>query len=491
MVHRMRPLASHVVLTLLLSQALPGCGSGEARDAGASTNEARATPRPPTPEAARDAGTPLVVHTVSDGETLWDIAQAYGLRSRDIMRENHLDAHDVRRLAPGTQLRIPGAAEAVDVATATDRNAIRELERSSLPPLADGTYYTLVQGDTLSEIAERFGVDSDAVISRNELTDDDLTSLRPGRILILPGVREADVTRQAARPRQGVSHTLARGETVWDVASAYQVSVAAIMSANSLDANSVTALQEGANLFVPGAHEDRGRPRARRESPRQANARALARRLGLGTRSAASELLYGRVRAEWLRAANQTRRGRRAPSLPGTLRWPVAGGWFVRGYGSGEGHYHQALDIAGNMGWNVRAAAGGIVGYAGNEVSGYGNMVMVIHPGGWVTMYAHNSVNYVVAGQRVEAGTVLAELGSTGISRGPHVHFELSFRGQMCDPAVLMRPGIRHRNGRIEPLRYASWSNERERPRGLECDGRRRHPHSRHVLDETPEADSP
>lgn len=490
MVHRMRSRARHVAAVVLVALFASGCGTHDAESAEQPARAAAPVPAPPAPTVP-DAGAATVEHTVTDGETLWDIAQAYGLRSRDIMRENHLDARDVRRLAPGTVLRIPGATTAADVATAADRTAIRELERASLPPLTDGTYYTLVQGDTLSEVAERFNVDADAIIARNELTDDDLTSLRPGRILVLPGVREADVARQATRPRQGVRHTLARGETVWDVASAYQVSVAAIMSANSLDANSVTALREGAALFVPGAHEDRGRPRPHPESRRQASALTLARRLHLGTRSAAGDLLYGRVRPEWIRAANQTRRGRRNDDLPGTLRWPVAGGWFVRGYGSGEGHYHQALDIAGNMGWNVRAAAGGIVGYAGNEVSGYGNMVMVIHPGGWVTMYAHNSVLYVVAGQRVEAGAVLAELGSTGISRGPHVHFELSYRGQMCDPAVLMRPGIRHRNGRIEPLRYASWTDASERPRGIECDGRRRHPHSRHVLDETPEADSP
>ncbi|MEZ4287710.1 MAG: M23 family metallopeptidase [Polyangiales bacterium] len=77
----------------------------------------------------------------------------------------------------------------------------------------------------------------------------------------------------------------------------------------------------------------------------------------------------------------------------------------------------------GKIGWNVRAAAPGIVGYAGDGIRGYGNTVLVIHPGGWVTMYAHNSVNFVVAGQRVDKGSILAEVGSTGISRGPHVHF--------------------------------------------------------------------
>jgi len=136
----------------------------------------------------------------------------------------------------------------------------------------------------------------------------------------------------------------------------------------------------------------------------------------------------------------------------------------------------------GEIGWNVRAAAPGIVAYSGDGVSGYGNMVMVVHPGGWVTMYAHNSVNFVTAGERVPAGGVLAELGSTGISRGPHVHFELFYDGKNCDPAVLFRPGIRLRNGHVVPLEYKTWTRASNRPARVVCHPRRRHPHSRFLV---------
>jgi murein DD-endopeptidase MepM/ murein hydrolase activator NlpD len=174
--------------------------------------------------------------------------------------------------------------------------------------------------------------------------------------------------------------------------------------------------------------------------------------------------------------------------LPGTLRWPVTNGRFVRGFGSGEGGYHQAVDIAGDIGWNVRAAAPGIVAYSGDEVPGYGNLVVVVHPGGWVTMYAHNSVNFVVAGEEVPRGAVLAELGSTGISRGPHVHFELMFGGRNCDPATLFRPGVRHRS-RLARIAPETWTNPRSRPDVIQCASRRRHPRSRWVIHEDPTAD--
>ena len=97
---------------------------------------------------------------------------------------------------------------------------------------------------------------------------------------------------------------------------------------------------------------------------------------------------------------------------------------------AGEAHELEGADVPG--GGNVRAAAPGIVAYAGNELKGYGNVVMVVHPDGFVTMYAHNSVNFVSAGERVKRGGILAEVGSTGISRGPHVHFEFIHAGQNC-----------------------------------------------------------
>lgn len=204
-------------------------------------------------------------------------------------------------------------------------------------------------------------------------------------------------------------------------------------------------------------------------------ARARAERLGLGTRPAASNLLVGRVEEEWLEVAGGVDR------TPGTLRWPIADGWFTRGYGSGLDGYHQAMDIMGDRGSEVRAAARGIVGYAGDSIRGYGNTILLVHPGGWVTMYAHNAEHFVTAGQIVERGQLIAHLGNTGISRGPHVHFEFLFAGRQCDPSRLFRPGIRHRAGNLSAIEYKSWHQPSDRPEEVRCDRRRRHPHSRYV----------
>ncbi|MBN1770723.1 MAG: LysM peptidoglycan-binding domain-containing protein [Deltaproteobacteria bacterium] len=429
-------------------------------------------------DAAADVPDVCVEHVVAEGETLWDIARSYGVGVRAIMAANGLRERQVRRLSKGRVLRIPGVTQAVPVLGAAARAA--QL-RASLPPLTNAAYHFLAPGETLWDVARTYGRTVDELVARNEFTDDDIRGLAVGRPVIVPGITDDQVRQAEPSERVGLVHVMGRGETIWDLARAFQVGVGQIMSANALSADEARLLREGTELFIPGVSEDRS-GRVRRETTGvERSATAQARRLGLGTPQCARDLLNGRVKRSWIQAAGETDR------LPGTLRWPVAKGWYVRGWGSGEGGYHLATDIMGEMGWNVRAAAAGLVAYSGNEVRGYGNMVIVIHPGGWVTTYAHNSVNFVVAGQRVPAGGILAELGSTGISRGPHVHFEFIFRGQLCDAELLFRPGVRHRNGRIESLRYVTWTDPDDRPASIRCAARRHHPRSRWVENETPE----
>lgn len=222
-----------------------------------------------------------------------------------------------------------------------------------------------------------------------------------------------------------------------------------------------------------GASDARSRgaqTRAHGSRPVARAAAARAERLGLGDMKAAGNLLAGRAERAWVRAAGGGAR------LAGTLRFPVANGHVVRGFGSGKGGYHQAVDIAGELGSRVHAAAPGIVAYADDGVSGYGNMVILVHPGGQITTYAHNQKNLVVAGQRVRRGTLIAKLGSTGRSKGPHVHFELLFDGENCDPMPLFRPAARRRNGEPASAVLSVWKRADKRPASIQCHPRKHHP---------------
>ncbi len=94
---------------------------------------------------------------------------------------------------------------------------------------------------------------------------------------------------------------------------------------------------------------------------------------------------------------------------------------------------HTGLDIAASTGTPIKVVASGTVTFASNKGS-YGNVVKVNHGNGIETWYAHTSKMYVSEGQKVEAGTVIAAVGSTGNSTGPHLHFELRMNGQHVNP---------------------------------------------------------
>ena len=180
--------------------------------------------------------------------------------------------------------------------------------------------------------------------------------------------------------------------------------------------------------------------------PRSPSIRAadrLASRLGLGTRTAATLLLNGGFPSTWSEAA-----GGDAP--PRRLEWPLPGRRLGRGFGT-DGGRHEAIDITAPEGTEVRCMAPGIVGYAGRELKGYGKVMLVVHSGGWVTLYAHLSKLGARPGQRLVTGEVLGEVGSTGLSKGPHLHFELLVRGSRVDP-------MKHMHGEPDSAIRVSWN---------------------------------
>jgi murein DD-endopeptidase MepM/ murein hydrolase activator NlpD len=440
---------------------------------------ARKPPPVVAPFVGPPAPPPFVPHTVRPGETVWDIGRAYGVSVDAILQASGLTQGDVPRLKPGVQLRIPGASQSIDVLAAKKAAAPAEPAKKPI----GGAYHQLLPGESLWTLSRSYDVPLETLMEQNGLSDEQLTGLRVGHPIIIPGVPQAQMLSVAAKPRAGFTHVLAHGETVWDIGRSYNVGVGEIMAANGLDAGAVGRMREGTRLFIPGVERDSGGVVRRRSSDRERRARAVAERLGLGNLPAAAALLHGRVEPRWIAAAGDPKH------LPGTLRWPVTKGNFVRGYGSGQGGYHKAVDIRGDLGWNVRAAAAGIVGYAGNQVPGFGNMIMLVHAGGWVTLYGHNSVNFVTAGESVPRGGVLAEVGSTGRSQGPHVHFELIYAGNNCDPATLFRPGVRHKKG-LERLNYTVWRLPDKRPASIACAKRQKHPPAQDVAAENPERDA-
>lgn len=132
-------------------------------------------------------------------------------------------------------------------------------------------------------------------------------------------------------------------------------------------------------------------------------------------------------------AAGSTGSG--APSAAGFV-WPVSG-VVVSGFGMRWGRMHEGIDIAASTGTPIRAAAAGVVIWSGWR-GGYGNAVIIDHGNGLSTVYAHASALIARQGQRVAQGEVIALVGSTGNSSGPHLHFEVRVNGVAVDPLLYL-----------------------------------------------------
>ena len=185
-------------------------------------------------------------------------------------------------------------------------------------------------------------------------------------------------------PTGGLIHHVVAGDTLWDISVRYGVALEEILGANGLDA--AGTLPVGADVLVPVT------------LPGQA-------------------------------VVNQ--RGERHPFI-----WPVRG-MVSSPFGIRDGRLHEGLDIAADSGTPIVAAADGSVVYAG-PAGTYGLLVILMHGSGWSTYYAHCDRINVTVGQNVTAGEVIAAVGSTGHSTGPHLHFEVRQNGYPSDPEAFM-----------------------------------------------------
>lgn len=126
---------------------------------------------------------------------------------------------------------------------------------------------------------------------------------------------------------------------------------------------------------------------------------------------------------------------------------PILKGWLSSQYGMrtdpfhGKQQWHSGVDFAGREGSDIIAVAAGVVTWSGTQ-SGYGKMVEINHSDGYVTRYAHNKENLAKLGAIVKRGDVIAKMGSTGRSTGPHVHFEVYKNGRTVDPSAYIHRSL-------------------------------------------------
>jgi murein DD-endopeptidase MepM/ murein hydrolase activator NlpD len=214
-------------------------------------------------------------------------------------------------------------------------------------------------------------------------------------------------------------HQVKAGETLWRIARVYGVSLEALQRENQLA--DATQVPEGMMLVIP----DAAPPDAVAAVPGKPDAPQA--RIDPHPQRRASL-------AQIPRAGNHAL----DPAAGGdALSWPV-NGVIISGFGDRDRDHHDGLDLAAPSGTPIRAADSGTVIFSG-EQRGYGNMVLIGHSSGLVTVYAHNSANLVEVGERVERGQVIARVGRTGNATGTHLHFEVRVGSRPRDPLGFLR----------------------------------------------------
>jgi murein DD-endopeptidase MepM/ murein hydrolase activator NlpD len=202
------------------------------------------------------------------------------------------------------------------------------------------------------------------------------------------------------RPASNVYHVVKPGENLYRIGKAYDVSFEELAKANRL--KDASQIYVGQRILIPGAN----------------------RQLPVDT--------IAPVEAEPVS---------RLPPLPAEvngerLLWPVSG-MINSSYGPRGSSFHDGIDIAAPEGTAIQAVERGEVIYS-DQLRGYGNIVIVRHQGGIVSVYAHNQVNLVREGQQVGKGEVIAKVGSTGRVTGPHLHLEIRKNNTAQDPLLYL-----------------------------------------------------
>jgi murein DD-endopeptidase MepM/ murein hydrolase activator NlpD len=207
---------------------------------------------------------------------------------------------------------------------------------------------------------------------------------------------------------QAKSYRIQKGDTLFSIAQRYNVSLKNLMLYNQM--NEKTILQIGYSLRIPTAP-------------------GMIQVVATGDMMSDVEERY--------RVAQSISEPSRSLSTPKLMKWPVAGP-ITSSFGWRKGGYHHGIDIANKIGTPIEAAAAGTVSFTGYK-SVYGLTVIIDHPDGKQTLYAHTQKTYVHKGDKVSQGETIATVGMTGVTTGPHLHFEVRNENQAINPLSYLR----------------------------------------------------
>jgi murein DD-endopeptidase MepM/ murein hydrolase activator NlpD len=334
-----------------------------------------------------------------------------------------------------------------------------------------GTAVVVAQGETIETISRRHGVPAAAILQANNMSV--ARQIQPGQRLVIPRVQNnMGAVQQVSAPQvsapqtrvagsytpapapalgapQAGTHVIAPGETIYSLARHYKLTPMAIAKANNVKLDHHVKI--GDRIVIPGgrgiaaiapaaprpaqqAVQPPAQPGLRAAAPKPENvaAKPLAAPAAPQRMAQAEPVATANVATPAAEAAEEKPTGTANST---SFRWPVRGR-IIQGFGpKASGGQNDGINVSVPEGTPIKAAEEGVVAYAGSELKGYGNLVLVRHANGFVTAYAHASELNVKKGETVKRGQVIGKAGSTGNVTGPQLHFEVRKGATPVDPA--------------------------------------------------------
>ena len=271
------------------------------------------------------------------------------------------------------------------------------------------SFITVHKGDTVYSLSRRYNVPIRSMIEVNNLKPPFILSKGARLRLSAPSV-----------------HIVQKGDTIYSISRRYNVDMSVLTRSNNLYAP--YSIYLGQILKLPGSVvEPTEHWISLKKQPTQTAVRNTAK-------SAPKQTKTGR---------KSTRKTAvRLPTPPDRAKakfaWPVNGTVMNKFGSAGGGRHNDGINIKVAEGTFVRAAENGVVAYAGNELKGFGNLLLVKHADGWITAYAHNKEFLVKRGDTVKRGQPMAKAGKTGNAKEPQLHFEIRRGTKAVDPMTYL-----------------------------------------------------
>jgi murein DD-endopeptidase MepM/ murein hydrolase activator NlpD len=294
------------------------------------------------------------------------------------------------------------------------------------------------QNETLSILSRRYGVPVETIMSANSLPDG---RLDVGQELFIPGASTAKVAAASpapapkpkpvkpAPPADIAANEAAAPEADPTEEAPPETSPAVPEGTTVRKVKTTTILPPGSSSLAEAEETDAG---AKPGSKPAAN--AAGKKPGAAEVAASPEI----TGEEKPRLASTDQLPAPDPMSGNSFRWPVKGRVISQFGTRPDGGHNDGIDLAVPQGTAVKAAENGVVAYAGNELKGYGNLVLIRHANNWVSAYAHNEEILVKRGDKVSRGDIIAKAGATGAVSQPLVHFELRKGSRPVDPTKYM-----------------------------------------------------